>query len=100
MAGHHAGGPEYRQNPDSVNRFSCSKLSWRSGSDEHSGEMNPVTGPDVIYRYNRYRAAKLIGQTTPGFSAGQSATAMEEVARKNLPAGFNYGGREPCSSRS
>ena len=44
----------------------------------------------MIYRYNRYRAAKLIGQTTPGFSAGQSATAMEEVARKNLPAGFNY----------
>ncbi len=52
--------------------------------------MNPTSGPDVIYRFNRYRAAELIGQTAPGFSSGQSAAAMEEIASKNLPAGFGY----------
>jgi len=53
-------------------------------------DMKPTSSPDVIYRYNRYRAAKLMGQTTPGFSAGQSAAAMEEIARKNLPPGYAY----------
>jgi hydrophobe/amphiphile efflux-1 (HAE1) family protein/NodT family efflux transporter outer membrane factor (OMF) lipoprotein len=81
---------EFRRNPDAVNRFYVRS----SGGDmvplSTLVKMNPVTEPDVIYRYNRYRAAKLIGQTNPGFSAGQSAAAMEEVARKNLPAGFGF----------
>jgi len=52
--------------------------------------MNATTGPDVIYRYNRYRTAKLIGQAAPGFSSGQAVEAMERVARQNLPSGFGF----------
>jgi hydrophobe/amphiphile efflux-1 (HAE1) family protein/NodT family efflux transporter outer membrane factor (OMF) lipoprotein len=82
--------PEYRQNPDSVNRFYVRSSHGDLIPLSTLVKMHPVTGPDVIYRYNRYRAAKLIGQTAPGFSAGQSAAAMERVAEKNLPAGFSY----------
>src|SRR5437763_9652655 len=49
-----------------------------------------VTGPDVVYHYNRFRTSKLIGQNAPGYSSGQAADAMEEVARKVLPSGFNF----------
>ena len=82
--------PEYRRNPDAVDRFYVRSTHGDMVPLSTLVKMNPVTGPDVIYRYNRYRTAKLIGQTSPGFSAGQSAAAMEDVARKNLPAGFNF----------
>ena len=36
-----------------------------------------MTGPEVIYRYNRFRAAKIVGQNAIGYSSGQSATAMD-----------------------
>ena len=52
--------------------------------------IDAVTGPEVVYRYNRFRASKLIGQNAPGYSSGQAAAAMEEVARKVMPNGFNY----------
>ena len=82
--------PEYRKHPDAVNRFHV-----RNGSGDMVPlstlvTMNPTSGPDVIYRFNRYRAAELIGQTKPGFSSGQSAAAMEGIARKNLPSGFGF----------
>jgi hydrophobe/amphiphile efflux-1 (HAE1) family protein len=82
--------PDYRRQPEDVNRFYV-----RNAGDDMVPlstlvEMKPTSSPDVIYRYNRYRAAKLIGQTAPGFSAGQSAAAMEEIASKNLPPGYAY----------
>ena len=82
--------PEYRRNPDAVNRFYVRTSNGDMVPLSTLVTMNPTSGPDVIYRFNRYRAAELIGQTAPGFSSGQSAAAMEEVASKNLPAGFGY----------
>jgi multidrug efflux pump subunit AcrB len=52
--------------------------------------VKPVSGPEVVYRYNRYRAAQLTGAPAPGYSTGQAAAAMEEVARQTLPQGFGY----------
>ncbi len=82
--------PEYRRNPDAVNRFYVRTSNGDMVPLSTLVTMNPTSGPDVIYRFNRYRAAELIGQTAPGFSSGQSAAAMEEIASKNLPAGFGY----------
>ena len=52
--------------------------------------VEPSTGPEVISRYNRYRAAKITGSTSPGFSSGQASAAMEASAQRALPAGFGY----------
>src|SRR5262245_5870745 len=49
-----------------------------------------VSGPEVVYRYNRFRAAQLTGSNAPGFSSGQAAAALEQVARDVLPPGFGY----------
>jgi multidrug efflux pump len=82
--------PEYRDSPDDVNRFYVRT----SGGDmvplSTLVREAPMTGPDVIYRYNRFRSVKIIGQPAPGYSSGQAAAAMEEVAAQNLPQGFNY----------
>jgi multidrug efflux pump subunit AcrB len=50
----------------------------------------PVSGPEVVYRYNRNRAAIIIGATAPGRSSGEAAAAMEKIARANLPPGFGF----------
>ena len=84
------GQPEFRNTPDDIKRFYV-----RTGG----GDMVPLstlvqvtslTGPEVVYHYNRFRTSKLIGTNAPGFSSGQAATAMEEVARSVLPNGFNF----------
>jgi hydrophobe/amphiphile efflux-1 (HAE1) family protein len=49
-----------------------------------------IAGPEVIYRYNRYRAIDILGQAAPGHSSGEAAAAMEEVAKKALPRGYGY----------
>jgi multidrug efflux pump len=82
--------PEFRDRPEDINRFYV-----RSGTGEMIPlstlvDLTPITGPEVVYHYNRYRTAKLIGTAAPGYSSGQAAKAMEEVAQKTMPNGFNY----------
>jgi multidrug efflux pump len=52
--------------------------------------ITPSGGPDVIYRYNRFRAIQLLGTPAAGYSSGQASAAMEEVAAASLPQGFGY----------
>jgi multidrug efflux pump len=52
--------------------------------------ITPSGGPDVVYRYNRFRAIQLLGSPAPGYSSGQASAAMEEVAAASLPQGFGY----------
>jgi hydrophobe/amphiphile efflux-1 (HAE1) family protein len=81
--------PEFRDRPESVNRYYV-----RSGTGDMVPlstllKLNTTTSPEVIYRYNRYRTAKLIGATAPGYTSGQAVEAMERISR-NLPQGFSY----------
>jgi hydrophobe/amphiphile efflux-1 (HAE1) family protein len=49
-----------------------------------------IVGPQVITRYNNYRAIPIQGSPSPGTSSGTALTAMSEVSAKTLPAGFSY----------
>jgi multidrug efflux pump subunit AcrB len=48
------------------------------------------SGPDVIYRYNRFRAIQILGGPAPGYSSGEASNAMEEVANSALPPGYGF----------
>ena len=81
---------DFRRSPDDVDRFYVRT---------QDGLMVPLTalisiktasGPEVVYRYNRYRAARIFGAVAPGYSSGQGSAVMEELAAKVLPAGFGY----------
>jgi hydrophobe/amphiphile efflux-1 (HAE1) family protein len=81
---------QYRSRPDDINQFHV------RGRD---GDMIPlstlvnvraVAGPEVVYRYNRFRAAHLTGANGSGYSSGQVAAALAEVAHEVLPQGFGY----------
>ncbi|MGJ3523989.1 efflux RND transporter permease subunit [Nitratidesulfovibrio sp. D1] len=62
-----------------------------------SGEMIPltslvdvqeVTGPEVVERFNVFPAAKVVGGPAAGYSSGQAIAAVEQVAAEVLPAEF------------
>ncbi len=64
-----------------------------------AGEMVPLgalvnvrddSGPDKIVRYNMYPSAELTGNAVPGTSSGQAITAMEQLARENLPPTMGF----------
>lgn len=48
------------------------------------------SGPYRVPRYNLYPAAEIIGSTLPGFSTGQAIEAIENLAERNLPQGFDF----------
>ena len=61
-----------------------------------NGDMIPVkaltttkaiVGPEQLDRYNGFLSAKVLGNSAPGVSSGQSIAAVEEVAR-TLPPGY------------
>ena len=49
-----------------------------------------VQGPQVLVRYNGFRAAIINGAPKPGFSSGQALAAMERISATTLPAGYAY----------
>jgi hydrophobe/amphiphile efflux-1 (HAE1) family protein len=64
-----------------------------------SGELVPlqavadielVTAPSSIVRYNNLRAVVLNGAPAPGSSSGDAIAAMERLARSTLPTGFGF----------
>ncbi len=62
-----------------------------------AGEMIPlkalittssVVGPEQLERFNGYVSAKVLGSGNPGVSSGDAIRAVEEVAARALPTGY------------
>jgi hydrophobic/amphiphilic exporter-1 (mainly G- bacteria), HAE1 family len=47
-------------------------------------------GPQLLTRYNNYRAAIVNGSPAPGYSSGAALAAMERLSPQVLPAGYSY----------
>jgi hydrophobe/amphiphile efflux-1 (HAE1) family protein len=47
-------------------------------------------GPQVITRYNNYRAVTINGGPAQGISSGTALQAMTDVSGKTLPSGYNF----------
>jgi hydrophobe/amphiphile efflux-1 (HAE1) family protein len=64
-----------------------------------SGELIPlaavaniemITAPSSIVRYNNLRSVVLNGAPAAGYSSGDAIAAMERLARETLPAGYTF----------
>ena len=64
-----------------------------------AGDMIPLgsfvtvrrsSGPDRVMHYNSYPTAEINGGPAPGFSSGQAQTAIEQLARQELPNGMSF----------
>jgi hydrophobe/amphiphile efflux-1 (HAE1) family protein len=83
---------------EAANRTDISSL-WRIYIRNSFGKTVPlasiahagiILGPQVITRYNNYRAIPIQGSPSPGTSSGAALAAMSEVSAKTLPPGFSY----------
>ena len=54
------------------------------------GEPQIVQGPQVLVRYNGYRAALINGAAQPSVSSGQALAAMERESASTLPGGYAF----------
>ncbi|RYB07089.1 efflux RND transporter permease subunit [Lichenibacterium ramalinae] len=52
--------------------------------------LRVVQGPQVITRYNNYRAVPVQGSPKAGVSSGAALAAMAAVSDKTLPSGYSY----------
>ena len=80
----------FRNSPADVQRFFV-----RNGQGEMVplstlASVEPSTGPDVIYRYNRFRAIQILGGPAPGYSSGEATNTMERLAANTLPPGYGF----------
>lgn len=64
-----------------------------------AGEMIPLGsvltveqsfGPDLVTRYNGYRAADINGAPAMGFSSGEAEATIEKILKETLPQGISY----------
>ncbi len=81
--------PEYRALPEDI-----MKLYVKNNRDEmvpFSAFMKIVKtqGANEINRYNMYNTASIRGQPSQGFSSGEAIKAVQEVAAKTLPTGYD-----------
>lgn len=81
--------PQYRAKPEDI-------LSLYVKND--NGEMVPMSafvsvertyGVDQITRYNMYPSAELNGEAKEGYSSGSAIKAVQEVAKTQLPKGYD-----------
>jgi hydrophobe/amphiphile efflux-1 (HAE1) family protein len=82
--------PEFRDEPSKVGRFYVRNPHGDMVPLSTLANITPSGGPDVIYRYNRFRAIQLLGTPAPGYSSGQASSAMEQVASETLPQGYGF----------
>jgi multidrug efflux pump len=82
--------PQFRSKPEDINRFYARSNSGNMVPLGTVATVEATAGPDVIYRYNRFRAVQILGGPAPGYSSGEAVKAMEEVAAATLPPGYSY----------
>ncbi|HEX4927745.1 MAG TPA: multidrug efflux RND transporter permease subunit [Burkholderiales bacterium] len=51
-------------------------------------QVSNVVGPEQLDRFNGFVSARVLGSGAPGVSSGQAIRAVEEVAAKALPEGY------------
>jgi multidrug efflux pump len=82
--------PAFRNDPSDISRFYVRNDQGDMAPLSTLASIEPSTGPDVIYRYNRFRAIQILGGPAPGYSSGEATQIMQELAEKTLPAGYAY----------
>jgi hydrophobic/amphiphilic exporter-1 (mainly G- bacteria), HAE1 family len=86
--------PQFRDQPDDLGRFYV-----RTGGGQLTPlagliDVKPAVAPPVISHYNLFRSVEMLGGPPPGVSSGEALRALEQTARRVLPAevGFDWSG--------
>lgn len=53
-------------------------------------DIRPLQAPQLVTRYNLFRAAQINGEAAPGYSSGDAIDTMRTLSAEKLPDGFGY----------
>jgi multidrug efflux pump len=82
--------PQFRKNPSDIDRFYVRSSDGSMVPLGTLASIHATTGPEVVFRYNRFPAVQLLGSPAPDVSSGQALDVMEKVASRTLPSGYGY----------
>jgi len=82
--------PEFRMTPASIGDIYVRSSNNAMVPLATLVTVTPTTGPVLVPRYNGYYAAEVDGQAPFGASSARAITAMEQVAKTAIPAGYGY----------
>src|SRR5579872_6324686 len=82
--------PQFRATPSNINRFYVRSSDGNMVPLGTLISVKPTTGPDVVFRYNRFRAVQVLGGPALGTSTGVAVDVMEQVAAQAIPQGYGY----------
>lgn len=81
--------PEYRKYPSDLENLFVKNDHGEMVPYSAFMKMNKTHGPNELTRYNMYNSAAINGQPAPGFTTGDAIKAIQEVAKANLPRGYD-----------
>ncbi len=80
----------YRVQPEDISHLRTRNLAGEMIPLGSVVSIKPIYGPDRVMHYNGFPAAEINGAAAPGYSTGQSETAMAKVLDDQLPNGMKY----------
>jgi HAE1 family hydrophobic/amphiphilic exporter-1 len=81
---------DFRRLPRDIRSFYVRSDNGTMISLDSVVSIRETTSPQVINHFNLFRSAEIDGSAAPGYSSGQAIQTMDEVAKQNLPIGFNF----------
>jgi hydrophobe/amphiphile efflux-1 (HAE1) family protein len=82
---------EFRETPDDLRHVFVRSTNGTMVPLNVLVSVTRIVGPDVVYRFNVFPAAKVQGNPAPGFSSGQAISAMQEVVSQTLSSDYSIG---------
>ncbi len=80
----------YRLHPEDISHLRTRNLAGEMIPLGSVVTVKPIYGPDRVMHYNGFPAAEINGAAAPGFSTGQSESAIAKVLDNQLPNGMKY----------
>jgi multidrug efflux pump len=80
----------YRLHPEDISHLRTRNLAGEMIPLGSVVTVKPIYGPDRVMHYNGFPAAEINGAAAPGFSTGQSESAIANVLDNQLPNGMKY----------
>jgi multidrug efflux pump len=80
----------YRLQPEDISRLKTRNLAGELIPLSSVVSVKPIYGPDRVMHYNGFPAAEINGAAGPGYSTGQSESAIAKILDNQLPNGMKY----------
>jgi multidrug efflux pump len=80
----------YRLQPEDISHLRTRNLAGEMIPLGSVVTVKPIHGPDRVMHYNGFPAAEINGAAAPGYSTGQSESAIAKVLDDQLPNGMKY----------